>query len=87
MEMLCTPLIDVYLEMLCTPLIHVYLEMPQKVYWLYHISFNQEVWLLEYVLSEPLICKWSASKRRIAAISVPLIFVLKDGDTSNEVGC
>ena len=36
-----------------------------------YISFNHEVWFLEYVLSEPFTCKWSASKRRMAAISVP----------------
>ena len=52
-----------------------------------YIFFNHEVWLLEYVLSKLFICKWSASKRRMAAISVPLIFALKDGNMCIEVGC
>ena len=51
-----------------------------------YIFFNHEVWLLKYVLSEPFTCKWSASKGgSMAAISVPLIFVLKDGNTCIEV--
>ena len=94
LEMLKTPLNNRYT---CIPG-HVEETTQQQVYmytWKCHrkfissiyIFFNHEVWLLEYVLSKLFICKWSASKRRMAAISVPLIFALKDGNMCIKVGC